>query len=69
VEKDPVRYERAVLRWLVRYLSEGKPTLLDTHLALSALGELRAGDARARELLVELFDTHASGYSHGFWFL
>jgi hypothetical protein len=54
-EKDPVRYERAALRWLVRYLTEGKPTLLSAHLALSALAELRAGEReRAAKLLVEL---------------
>jgi hypothetical protein len=54
-EKDPVRYERAALRWLVRYLTEGKAvTLLSAHLALSALAELRAGDAQAAKLLAEL---------------
>jgi hypothetical protein len=54
-EKDPVRYERAALRWLVRYLTEAKPTLLRAQLALSALGELRAGDgAHAARVLVEL---------------
>jgi hypothetical protein len=55
-EKDPVRYERAALRWLVRYLTEGKQvTLLSAHLALSALGELGAGDGRqAAKLLTEL---------------
>jgi hypothetical protein len=54
-EKDPLRYERAALRWLVRYLTEIKPTLLSAQLALSALGELRAGDsAHAARMLVEL---------------
>jgi hypothetical protein len=55
-EKDPVRYERAALRWLVRYMTEGKAvTLLSAHLALSALGELRAGDGQqAAKLLAEL---------------
>jgi hypothetical protein len=55
-EKDPVRYERAALRWLVRYLTEGKAvTLLSAHLALSALAELRAGEReRAAKLLVKL---------------
>jgi hypothetical protein len=54
--KDPVRYERAALRWLVRYLTEGQAvTLLSAHLALSALAELRAGDGpQAAKLLVEL---------------
>jgi hypothetical protein len=55
-EKDPVRYERAAMRWLVRYLTEGKAvTLLSAHLALSALAELRAGDGQqAANLLTEL---------------
>jgi hypothetical protein len=55
-EKDPVRYERAAVRWLVRYLTEGKSvTLLSAHLALSALGELRAGDGQqSANLLTEL---------------
>jgi hypothetical protein len=47
---------RTALRWLVRYVTEGKAvTLLSAHLALSALGELRAGDGRqAAKLLTEL---------------
>jgi hypothetical protein len=55
-EKDPVRYERAALRWLDRYLAEGKAvTLSKAHLALSALAELRAGEReRAAKLLIEL---------------
>jgi hypothetical protein len=55
-EKDPVRYERAALRWLDRYLTEGKKvTLLSAQLAVAALGELRAGEReRATRLLVEL---------------
>jgi hypothetical protein len=55
-EKDPARYERAALRWLVRYLTQGEAvTLLSAHLALSALGELRAGDGRqAAKLLAAL---------------
>jgi hypothetical protein len=54
-EKDPARYERAVLRWLRRYLAEGEPTLLDAQVALSSLAGLRAGDSRqATKLLVEL---------------
>jgi hypothetical protein len=55
-EKDPVRYERAALRWLDRYLADGKKvTLLSAQLALSAPAELRAGDgAHAAKLLTEL---------------
>jgi hypothetical protein len=55
-EKEPVKYERAALRWLVRYLTQGKAvSLLNAQLALTALAELRAGDGqRAAKLLVEL---------------
>jgi hypothetical protein len=54
-EKDPVRYERAALRWLVRNLTEQKATLLGAQLAVSALAELRAGEREhAARLLVEL---------------
>jgi hypothetical protein len=55
-EKGPVKYERAALRWLVRYLTEGKAvSLLNAQLALSALAELRAGEREAAaKLLAEL---------------
>ena len=55
-ERDPIRYERAVLRWLSRYLAEGKAvTLLKAQVAASALAELRAGDGQhAARLLTEL---------------
>jgi hypothetical protein len=44
------------LRWFVRYLDEGKGvSLLNAQLALSALGELRAGEReQAAKLLTEL---------------
>jgi hypothetical protein len=46
-EKDPVKYERAALRWLARYLAHGKDiSLLKAQLAVSALAELRAGDGQ-----------------------
>jgi hypothetical protein len=36
-EKDPVKFERAALRWLARYVTEGKAvSLLKAQLALSA---------------------------------
>jgi hypothetical protein len=55
-EQDPIKYERAALRWLVRYLTEGKAvSLLNVQLALAALAELRAGDGQqAAKLLAEL---------------
>jgi hypothetical protein len=44
-EKDPLRYEKAALRWLDLYPEKGKEmTLLKAQLAASALAELRAGD-------------------------
>jgi hypothetical protein len=55
-EKDPVKYDRAALHWLARYVTEGKEvSLLKAQLALSALAELRAGDGQhAAKLLGEL---------------
>jgi hypothetical protein len=55
-EKDPIKFERAALRWLARYVTEGKAvSLLKTQLALSALAELRAGEREAAgKLLIEL---------------
>jgi hypothetical protein len=55
-ERDPIRYERAALRWLARYITDGKAvTLLKAQLAVSALAELRAGEReQAAKLLVEL---------------
>jgi hypothetical protein len=56
VEKEPIKFERAALRWLARYATEGNGvSLLKTQLALSALAELRAGDRdQAAKLLAEL---------------
>jgi hypothetical protein len=55
-EKDPIKYERAALRWLGRYVTEGKGvSLLKAQLALAALSELRAGSREAAaKLLTEL---------------
>jgi hypothetical protein len=45
--KEPAKFERAALRWLGRYVSEGKAvSLLKAQLALAALSELRAGSVR-----------------------
>jgi hypothetical protein len=47
-EKEPVKYERAALRWLGRYVTEGRAvSLLKAQLALKALSELRAGEREA----------------------
>jgi hypothetical protein len=55
-EKDPIKYGRAALRWLARYLAEGKEvSLLKAQLAVAALAELRGGDGQhAAKLLSEL---------------
>jgi hypothetical protein len=55
-EKDPLRYDRAALRWLGMYLSKGKAvTLLKAQLAASALAELRGAEREhAAKLLIEL---------------
>jgi hypothetical protein len=55
-EKEPAKYERAALRWLGRYVTEGKAvSLLNAQLALAALSELRAGEREAAaNLLTEL---------------
>src|SRR6478735_7891727 len=47
-EKEPIKYERAALRWLARYVRDGKAvSLLKAQLAASALAELRAGKRQA----------------------
>ncbi len=55
-EHDPIKFERAALRWLARYVTEGKAvSLLKAQLALSAPAELRAGEREAAaKLLTEL---------------
>ena len=55
-EKDPIKYERAALRWLARYAAEGKAvSLLKAQLAAAALAELRAGERQlAAKLLIGL---------------
>jgi hypothetical protein len=55
-EKEPAKYERAALRWLGRYATEGKAvSLFKAQLALAALSELRAGEREAAaKLLTEL---------------
>jgi len=55
-EKEPIKYERAALRWLSRYLTEGKAvSLLKAQLTLSALAELRGGEREAAaKMLTEL---------------
>jgi hypothetical protein len=36
VEKEPIKFERAALRWLGRYVTDGKASLLKAQLALAA---------------------------------
>jgi hypothetical protein len=44
---DPARYERAALRWLVRFIEERLPPLTEIALAAAALAELRHGQRSA----------------------
>jgi hypothetical protein len=55
-EKEPIKFERAALRWLARYVTAVKAvSLLKAQLALAALAELRAGEReQAAKLLTEL---------------
>ena len=55
-ERDPLKYDRAALRWLARYVAEGKAvSLLKAQLALAALSELRTGEREAAaKMLTEL---------------
>jgi hypothetical protein len=55
-EKDAIKYDRAALRWLARYVTEGKAvSLLKAQLAAAALAELRAGERQqAAKLLIGL---------------
>ena len=40
---DPARYERAALRWLLRFIDGRLPPLTEVALAASTLAELRHG--------------------------
>jgi hypothetical protein len=52
-EKEPIKYERAPLRWVARYVTEGKAvSLLKAQLGLAALTELRAGELEAAAKLL-----------------
>ena len=53
-EAEPAKFERAALRWHARFVSESAPSLLQAQIALAALGELRAGNESAVQVLLEL---------------
>jgi hypothetical protein len=51
---EPEKFERAALRWLGRYVTEGKAvSLLKAQVALAALSELRAGEREAAAKLLK----------------
>ena len=50
-DQDPARFDRAVLRWLERFIAERLPPLVEIALAASAFAELRHGDRRTVLLL------------------
>jgi hypothetical protein len=53
-EGEPANFEKAALRWLARYVTEGAPSLLRAQIALAALSELRTGSEPAKKVLLEL---------------
>jgi hypothetical protein len=53
-EVEPAKFEKAALRWLARYVSEAKPSLLEAQIALAALSDLRSGGESATNLLTGL---------------
>ena len=53
-EAEPIKFERAALRWHARFVAEAAPSLLQAQIALAALSELRAGSEAAKRLLLEL---------------
>jgi hypothetical protein len=53
-ETEPAKFERAALRWHVRYVAEAAPSLFNAQIALTALAEPRAGSKSAKAVLVEL---------------
>ena len=60
-EAEPAKFERAAIRWLTRYLDEGKEvSLLKAQVALVALGELRGGSDAASGILVKLVDSRVA---------
>lgn len=40
-EAEPEKFEKGALRWLARYVSEAKPSLLEAQIALAALSDIQ----------------------------
>jgi len=53
-EVEPAKFERAAVRWHSRFTAETSPSLLESQIALAALGDLRSGSEAAKVLLVDL---------------
>ncbi len=53
-EAEPAKFERAALRWHVRYVSGAAPSLLQAQIALTALADLRAGRNSGKAVLLHL---------------
>jgi hypothetical protein len=49
-----LKFDKAALRWLVRYVIEGSPSLLNVQVALAAMAELRTNEEAAKTLLLRL---------------
>jgi hypothetical protein len=58
IEKEPIKFERAALGWLARYVTEEKAvSLLKAQFVLGALSELRRGSEVGKAMLRELART------------
>jgi hypothetical protein len=51
---EPTKFDRAVVKWLARLLTETNANLLAANIALAALGELRGPNNQARKVLHDL---------------
>jgi hypothetical protein len=63
-EAEPAKFERAALRWHVRFVAESSPSLLRAQIALAALAELRAGSEQAKKVLLGLVGQPPNSTAH-----
>jgi hypothetical protein len=57
---EPAKFDRAVVKWLARYLSASSPSLLEAQIAAAAMADLRTGGERSKRCFGRLL---ASGYA------
>jgi hypothetical protein len=53
-DQDPRKFERAPLRWHVRYVSEATPSMLRVQVAFAALSALATDSEPAKKVLIGL---------------